>query len=343
MRPDGLQRVLCRVAVCGTCTDLLDIDIMAAKLFPSGDPVADRRAGFAETLAHLGDFDGAIEVLTGALDLAPGWHAGWFRLGDYLARAGDRDGAGKAWDRAVLADPADPLGAGLSRDLMRGVPVAEAMPPAFVETLFDQYAPRFETSLVEKLSYRGPELLLDALTGSGFARAGRTLDLGCGTGLMGAVLRDRCDWLEGIDLSAGMLAEAEAKAVYDHLEKADIGHLALRPAACDLIVAADVFIYLGALERVIGWCAGSLAPGGRLAFTVELGDAPICLRESRRFTHSRAYVETLLRDAGFRGVTLNEAVLRQDRGSAVPCLIVTATGPAMRHDRQGDGEDAVVA
>ncbi|PTQ74382.1 class I SAM-dependent DNA methyltransferase [Celeribacter persicus] len=311
---------------------------MAGSLFPSGDLTADRRASFAETLAHLGDLAGAIETLSGALELAPVWAAGWFRLGEFLELAGEIEAACQAWDKAVLADPRDPLGAGLKRDLARRVPVAEAMPPAFVELLFDQYAPRFERSLVDKLAYRGPEILMESLRLAGRTQFGSALDLGCGTGLMGAVLRPVCTHLVGYDISDGMLVEADRKGIYDVLEKRDIARLDVTERRYDLIVAADVFIYLGALERVIGWCAGSLAVGGVLAFTVELGVAPVQLRESCRFAHSQAYVEALLREAGFGSIRMTPCVIREDRGVQVNGLAVVASGLTLRHDREGDGD-----
>ena len=306
----------------------------------SGRLDVDRRLDFAEGLAASGDLAAAIGIVEDAMALVPGWAAGWFRLGEWREAAGDLAGAAAAWDRAVVADPSDLLGAGMKRDLMRRVPVAEAMPPAFVEALFDQYAPRFEESLVEKLDYRAPELLCDALGGRRF---GRALDLGCGTGLGGQVIRARCDWLGGYDISAGMLAQAAAKGIYDLLEKRDLGRLELGPERYDLILAADVFIYLGALERIVGWCAGSLSPGGALAFTVEAGEAPVCLRESRRFAHSRDYVAGLLEAAGLTGAEITPAVLRKDRGADVAGLLVVARAPvAGASVRESDGEDQVV-
>lgn len=166
----------------------------------------------------------------------------------------------------------------------------------------------------------------------------RALDLGCGTGLTGAVLRPRCDWLGGIDISARMLDEAAAKGHYDTLEKADIATLALRPHAYDLIAAGDVFNYLGALDQAIGWCAGSLAPGGALVFTVEEGTQGVQLRETRRFTHARSYVEALLVTAGFTKATFTPCTLRQDRGQDVAGLAICAHLPAQPH-RQIDGEE----
>lgn len=316
---------------------------MDGVLFSSGSPAVDRRADFAEGLVQSGDWNGAIEVLSGALELAPGWAAGWYRLGELLEMSGRTGAALEAYATVVSLAPHDPFGAGLKRALLMQAPVAESMPPAFVELLFDQYAPRFERSLVEGLGYRGPQILLDGLKASGFAWASHALDLGCGTGLMGEVLRPFCTTLSGVDLSARMLEKARAKGIYDHLEKADIASLELSARRFDLIVAADVFIYLGALEQVIGWCVGSLSPGGRLAFTVELTEeGDIALGDSRRFAHSRGYVGDLLTQAGFTGIVLRDCVLRMDRGREVASLCAIATAPAAQHDvaRDGEGETA---
>lgn len=312
---------------------------MASWAASSGDLIVDRRFDFAEGLAESGDLDGAVALLAEALERTPGWAAGWYRLGEWHEALGALEAACDAWEKAMAADPSDMLGAGLKRDLARKVPMVEAMPAAFVEALFDQYAEKFDTALVDKLGYRAPWLLRDALGGRRFARA---MDLGCGTGLAGEAFRGAVDWLEGCDLSAAMLGQAQAKGLYDRLEKADLAALEVGPRY-DLILAADVFVYLGALERIVAWCAGSLEPGGVLAFTVEAGEAPLTLRESRRFAHSAGYVDGVLQAAGFTTVTREEAVLRQDRGADIRGFVVVASGLARQADRQGDGEGMALA
>lgn len=312
---------------------------MAAKLFASGDLHVDRRAEFAETLAYLGDLDAAVEVMRGALEIVPGWGAGWFRLGEYLERAGDLTGAAQAWGQAVAVAPDDPFGAGLRRDLLRDEPLSDSMPPAFVEMLFDQYAPRFEASLLNGLDYQGPALIADGLAINVPAPVARALDLGCGTGLIGPVLRPYCAHLTGVDLSQPMLDEAQAKGLYDHLAKDDIQNLPLEPARYDVIVAADVFNYLGALERIVGWCVASLAPGGVFIFTVESTDrCDVTLRETRRFAHGRGYVQDLMNAAGFGAVDLRDVALRTDRGVEVRGFCVVARAPGGAAPQQRDGE-----
>lgn len=310
-----------------------------ARVFSSGNLIVDRRLGFAESLARDGDLSAAIDLLSDAMTSTPGWAAGWYRLGEWLAATGQPAKAAAAFDRAVSADPRDALGAGLKRDLARCVPLVEAMPAAFVEALFDQYAPGFEVALVEHLDYRAPDLLRAALGGR---RYGRMMDLGCGTGLAGVAFADLCDRIDGCDLSAGMLAQAAEKHLYQRLEKADLAVLEVGADRYDLVLAADVFVYLGALERIIGWCAGVLAEDGVLAFTVEAGDAPLTLRESRRFAHSRDYVEGVLEAAGFGPVAVSPVALRKDRGAVIDGYVVVARRARVT-DRQGDGKDLALA
>src|SRR6185437_10028489 len=172
----------------------------------SGNLTADRRFAYAESLRASGDAAGAAEVIAQALELAPTWAEGHFALAEVLAEAGRRDDAAAAYGEylALVAD--DSMGAAARLGLLGAQALPASLPQAYVARLFDQYAPRFDSALTEGLRYRAPVLLRDAITktasGRRFARA---FDLGCGTGLGGAVLRDLVDWLGGVDLSPAML------------------------------------------------------------------------------------------------------------------------------------------
>lgn len=296
---------------------------MIPLLLSSGDLIADRRADYAEVLLPT-DPAAAADLYAQALELAPGWAAGWFRLGEIRAEAG-LAGAEAAFEHALALDPADRLGAALQLDMLRDRSLADRMPSAFVETLFDQYAAKFDTALVDQLGYRAPQLLAAWIAG----RHARALDLGCGTGLMGAALRDRVGYLEGWDISSRMLQEAAAKGVYDRLAKRDLSALAPQPAAWDLITAADVFAYLGALEPIVGWVAAALRPGGTFVFTVEAHDGPeaYVLRDSRRYAHAQSALAALLDAAGFTA-TFRRTTLRMDRGQPIAGLFVLAVRQA---------------
>lgn len=310
---------------------------MTPILCSSGDLLADRRVDYADMLAASGDLPAAVDLMADALVLVPDWAAGWFHLGELAEAAGREEAARAAFAQALVLDPTDRLGATLRLDLLRKVPLTEAMPAAFVAALFDQYAPDFDTSLVERLQYRLPQKLAAALPDRGFEAA---LDLGCGTGLMGAELRGRCANLTGWDISEGMLAEARAKGIYDGLACRDLNTLAPEAAAYDLIVAADVFMYLGALEGIVSWAANALCPGGVLAFSCETheGAEPILLRPSRRYAHSIAYLTDLLQASGAKDALLEPVTLRRDRGEDVMGVMVVAHITNRQRDRSGEAE-----
>ena len=292
----------------------------------SGDLNADRRADFAEMLLTSGEPAQAAELLLGALELAPQWAAGWFRLGEMQEAAAALDQAAQAWTMALKLEPTDRLGAALKLQLIGKAPAAAAPPSAFVETLFDHYAESFEDSLVGKLGYRMPDFLDQAIRKArpgGFSLA---VDLGCGTGLMGERLRRIADRLEGYDISASMLRKARAKGVYDWLAKADLQDFAYAGPKADLVVAADVFIYVGALEGVVKVIARMLAEDGLFAFSIETlaGSDGFALQPSRRYAHSEAYVRRVLAANGFSILSLDSTIIRHDRREPIDGLAVVA-------------------
>jgi predicted TPR repeat methyltransferase len=308
----------------------------APLLQSSGDFLADRRLALAQEFLARDDLAAAHDLLTQAIETAPGFLAAWFALGQLREKMGKREAAIAAFQQVCALDPEDRLGAGLH--LMRlGALAPGDMPAAYVRTLFDQYAPRFETALVRDLGYRGPQILLSAVEAACAAERrpaqfADMLDLGCGTGLAGVAFRPRVARLAGVDLSDRMVAAARAKGIYDRLETGDLlpflqgeAHDARR---YDLIVAADVFAYLAWLPGVVAAAARVLAPGGFLAFTVEthVGD-DVVLGEKLRYQHGAAHVRAAIAGAGLTLMSLDEASTRSEAGVAVPGLVIVARLP----------------
>jgi predicted TPR repeat methyltransferase len=297
----------------------------------SGDPRADRRAEYAEHYARSGDVKAAVDLIAQALELAPGWTFGRLRQAEYLDAAGDRQAAAATYAAIVAEDPADSYGAGLKLAAIGYAPVPVAPPPAFVASLFDHYAERFERALVHKLGYSVPETLSAMIECGGSVPVAAALDLGCGTGLMGERLRPHCTLLHGIDLSEGMLAKARRKRIYDALFRADIASPpdAVRRQGYGLITAADVLIYLGDLSPAFDIANALLAPDGRFAFSVETDESrpAYSLRKNLRYAHATAHVVDLLRDAGFRSIRWQATVLRREAGQDVEGTLFLCSRP----------------
>jgi len=288
------------------------------------DPIAERRFAYAQGLAKDRDYDAAAEVYEQALELVPDWAPAWVALGKVRERLSDRRGAAAAYARALRADPSDRQGAGPRIAWLEGRDTA-ALPPAYVARLFDDYAPKFEEHLIETLLYCGHELMARALDatapGRRFALA---LDLGCGSGLAGRVLRDRVERLIGVDLAPAMIALARDSGGYDALEVGDLLTFLLSrpPGAADLAVAADAFCYCGDLTPVFAAAAAALAPGGLFVFTVESGAAPFALQSTLRFQHSDAHIGEAASRAGLRIALLHGAYSRHEGSEGVPGRLV---------------------
>lgn len=303
----------------------------------SGDVIADRRADYAKMLAEGGEPASAAELMEQALELVPRWAAGWFTLATYREKAGDAPGAITALNEVLALDAGDVFGARLKLAVLGGADMPDRPPSLYVERLFDDYADRFETSLVEKLGYSVPGKLaaLIAETADIPKHFRLAVDLGCGTGLFGPEIRGHVDRLEGFDLSKGMLAKATEKGVYDHLGQAD---LSLEPSLsgifdaglvqgrADLITAADVLMYLGDLHGVMAIVQDLAADEVVFAFSVEDAAQPAgyVLRHSLRFAHSEAYVREILAEHGFVVQNLARSVIRMDGGKPVHGILFIA-------------------
>ncbi|WP_414815678.1 class I SAM-dependent DNA methyltransferase [Rhizobium sp. IY2] len=303
----------------------------------SGDVIADRRADYARMLEEGGEPDAAAELMEQALELVPAWAAGWYRLATYLEKAGRADAAIEAYRRTLAFDPDDIFGATLKLALLGDVATPDRPPSRYVERLFDDYADRFESALVEKLDYSVPQKLAALIASTG-RRYERAVDLGCGTGLLGPEIRGRVDRLEGFDLSQNMLVKAAEKQVYDSLAQAD---LSLAPdlsglfadAArhrADLVTAADVLMYLGNLESVFAIIGELAASGADIAFSVEdAGDGEgFHLAPSLRYAHSESYVRALLARHGLQILATVKSVIRKDGGKPVSGILFLTRKPA---------------
>lgn len=289
----------------------------------SGDFLADRRYAYALDLLREGDFGAAASLFEQAIERAPRWIAAWRELARARLGADDRDGAVDALKACLDIDPSDATGASLELAHLDGVGV-ECAPPAYVAALFDAYAGAFEAALVDRLQYRTPGKLAALIRALKPAPYARVLDLGCGTGLMGTALGRDSQWLRGVDLSAEMIAASRKRGLYQSLEQIGLVQ-ALREqgAPFDLIVASDVFNYIGDLAAVVDAAAERLAPGGLLAFSVERGadDVDFAVQESLRFAHGEAYLRRLASQSGFEVRAIEPTTLRLDAGKPVEGLL----------------------
>lgn len=271
----------------------------------------------------------AVNCYRRVIELNPRFAGAYENIALLLLRIGRPDLTADVYRRWVAAEPDNPI----ARHMAAAYSNEKAPTRAedeYVAKIFDRFADTFDESLAN-LHYAAPGLLTAALTEviPFTERRLAVLDAGCGTGLCGPLLRSSARQLVGVDLSAGMLAKARERQLYDELVESElVAFMRAHPREYDVVISADTLVYFGALEAAMSAAAGALKPGGVLAFTVEaeaIGSPDkVRLRKSGRYSHSSDYVRECLEAAGFTVLLIEGAVLRKESGIDVLGHVVLA-------------------
>lgn len=243
------------------------------------------RQGLAGVLRELGDSEGAIACYRDILKIEP-------KHGTAIHMLASLTGSGLA------APPVD-----------------------YVSELFDNFAPRFDDHMHNRLGYVTPRLcraLTDRLRPSQDIFSSG-VDLGCGTGLAGEQFRDITGFLCGIDVSREMVAKAREKNIYDETEIAEIcAFLETTVRRFDLFVAADVVVYFGDLSRLLRAIAQAANSQALVVFSTEKYDGSgYVLRDTGRYAHAPGHVVDQSRELGFSVLAQQDAVIREQNGEPV--------------------------
>ncbi|CUW40273.1 protein of unknown function [Magnetospirillum sp. XM-1] len=236
-------------------------------------------------------------------------------LGRALFRLERTEEAASALKEACRLDPED-AEARHFLSLLTGEADASAQ-LKYTRDLFDGCAATFDQVLVDQLEYSAPWVLAEELKAAGVLdRPQAIVDLGCGTGLCGTILKPNASRLDGIDLAPGMVEATRKRGLYDEVIEGEITDvLNGRNAEYDLAVAADVLIYIGESSQVFAATRKALRTGGCFAFSVEIEDGSgVTGRSSGRFAHSAAYIRDLAGRFGFAVIAERAFPLRKELG-----------------------------
>lgn len=274
---------------------------------------------WGQCLSHEGHLPKALKAFEQALVHQPEWAEAWSQLAHVQRDMGQTASALAGFQRALELG-ADPE---LHHFYLAALSPEQPMvnPPAsYVEKLFDQYADDFEAHLVGQLGYQGHSVLLEHLPADATARFEQVWDLGCGTGLCGPLIRQRAGHLVGVDLSSAMVNKARQLGIYDSLHAQDVvDFLHQTSEQADLVLAADVFIYVGTLEAVFAALSPRVRSGAWLAFTVEEADPgfDVQLHSTLRYSHALSYLQGLTARHGWQWAHVHRAPLRLDQAQSL--------------------------
>ncbi len=298
---------------------------------------ADAHSNLGVTLQSMGRLDEAEASFRRALELNPDYASAHGNLGELLMNQGKLGEALACFQEQLRLTPENTV----ARHLIASITGnnTERAPAQYVENIFDVYADKFDTHLQQILKYEAPEKLVALVMQHSTPPAGKwnVLDLGCGTGLVGTAIAPFARQLVGVDLSSKMLGKASERNLYQRLERMDLLTMMRgeNASSYDVIIAADVFIYLGKLDEIVSEIRRLLSPGGIFSFSIEALDAlPNDEKDSQdvqqeyqlgntgRYSHSPNYITRLASANGFLAQEMTVTQLRMERDKPVNGYLV---------------------
>ncbi len=283
------------------------------------DLSAAQLADLADRLRDEGKMRAAFLCQQQAADIAPDTARFWCHLGELAHIVGKREAARDAYERYLQFQPNDAE----IRHLLVSLtdePAPPRVPDECIRHLYERFSTYYESNMCDELDYEGPQNLLHVVQQTIRDRRDLSvLDLGCGTGLFGEVLRPCASRLVGVDLSEEMLAKARARNIYDELALGELTEWLRRAEqSFDLIAACDTFIYFGDLRQTIGPAKQRLTPGGAIAFSVEQSATPpFQLTDSGRYKHHFDHLNEVAATFQMQIANHREAFLRMEYGEEV--------------------------
>jgi predicted TPR repeat methyltransferase len=209
----------------------------------------------------------------------------------------------------------------------------DTAPTKYIQSVFDTYADTFDEHLLAGLNYRTPQELVALLNKeiNLTAQQWSVLDLGCGTGLLGQAMAPYVNQLVGVDLSTNMLEKAGVRNIYTRLENAELASMMRGESisSYDIVMAADVFIYVGKLDETFSEVKRVLKPHGFFVFSLEALEKTLevdshktdqqdfRLNTTGRYAHSSQYIERLAQLNHFAIRKMVSGELRKNAGVPV--------------------------
>jgi predicted TPR repeat methyltransferase len=269
---------------------------------------------------HKGQLDSSVASFQKAVTIKPDHVEAYKNLGIVFQDTGRLDEAILCMEKAITIKPDFHSAQHILNSLLGNT--VDSAPKEYVEEVFNSYADDFEDSLVNDLGYTMPILLRKVISDLGLinGKFKNVIDLGCGTGLVGERFRDIAEKLVGVDVSKNMILKAKKKNIYDELYTDDIiNRLASLETKFDLIISADVFVYIGNLLPLFQAVKKYSNHDSLFMFSTEHSDGQdFILRNTCRYAHSKEYILSVSKDVGFKLEFFAQSNLRKEKNSWVP-------------------------
>tara|TARA_R110002110_G_scaffold293634_1_gene507636 strand:+ start:311 stop:1579 length:1269 start_codon:yes stop_codon:yes gene_type:complete len=292
-----------------------DASRLLEELTRRSDAPAEAFDHLSAIMALRGNMPRAETAQMAGIDCFPNRSRGHLLLARLRSTTGDREGAAEAFRQCLKLDP-DNREAAFVLSTMGEGETPESPPDEFYAGLFDYYADFFEWHLKEKLGYCGHDLIRASVEGSlGPGRGDlEILDVGCGTGLCGEAVQPWARAIDGMDFAPKMIRQATRRGIYRQLEACSaLDFLKVTQRRYDLVVAADVFGYIGNPLPLMMAVWSCLKTGGHFCFTAELGNVErFGMGDHIRYVFHPDFLTAAAGEAGFTILSRDQAVMRHD-------------------------------
>lgn len=283
-------------------------------------------AGVAQmALGHLND---AQIHFTAVLTQQPNHFAALNNLAAIHSRLGQREEATKLLKQAIAVNPED-TSCQFMLDALTGQKTQVPACAEYINHLFENYSLYYENHMQNVLNYSIPHHIGRLLHRfNGINTIDRAIDLGCGTGLMGSVMKEVSTHLTGIDLSKKMLAIAKNKSIYDELVESELIHFLKKDTnQYSLAIAADVIPYFGELNTLFEAIRIRLVHDGLFILTTEISqDEPWKLQPSARFSHHENYIKSLCNTHHLQLIHQEKVIARIQEQKPLSAMIYVIRG-----------------
>ncbi len=294
------------------------------------------------------DSEAALLAYEKALKLRPSSHDSAKSLAHIYYEKGDKTKAIEILKTLLERAPDDAIAQHLLASF-GGIDTPKRASDSFVKETFDKFSNSFDMAL-DRLQYKAPNLVAQKLIhcNSNKNQSLRVLDIGCGTGLCGVLIRDFTKELIGVDLSPNMLAKAKDRQVYDALIEAELTSYMLQcKQLFDFIICVDTFVYFGELAEAFSATNELLDEHGYFIFTLEnhepqkplkqhgnktdndILNQNFILHTHGRYSHKREYVSLALNKSGLKLISIEDVTPRYENGEPVEGILVVAQKPSL--------------
>ena len=283
-----------------------------------------------KTLAKTDKLDEAVGVLQKAAELQPAHPEIYLSLGKIFNERNESEKAKQYFEKALNADIETFIKKPEEFVLTVKYYLSAVDNPVefddnkkqFIANLFDNYSDTFDKHLVNDLDYTIPEKIGEVLDHYISKPLENALDLGCGTGLCCSHIRKHANYIAGIDIAPKMIEKAELTGCYNDLIVGEISEVVANDSKqYDLIVSADVFIYIGDLKMIFSACKEHTNKDGLFIFSTETlnENEPRGYRQydSGRFKQTVPYLEELAQNNDFEVVEHIACHIRKEYGKYV--------------------------